>query len=98
MSGGYRKASEKAQPFEFVEAFPAGSVSTTALDMCNFMIAHLQAGKFGDKQILRPQTSKLMHSRIFGTDDRLHGIAHGFYEETRTGHCVTSHDGTPQPF
>ena len=30
MSNGYKKASEKAQPFEFVEAYPAGSVSTTA--------------------------------------------------------------------
>ena len=48
MSNGYKKASEKAQPFEFVEAYPAGSVSTTAQDMCNFMIAHLQDGKFGD--------------------------------------------------
>src|SRR5207244_2733813 len=36
MSDGYKKASEKAQPFEFVEAYPAGSVSTSAQDMCNF--------------------------------------------------------------
>src|SRR5438132_6154131 len=52
MSNGYKKASEKAQPFEFVEAYPAGSVSTSAQDMCNFMIAHLQDGQFGDKRIL----------------------------------------------
>ena len=98
MSGGYRKASDKAQPFEFVEAFPAGSVSTTALDMCNFMIAHLQDGKFGDKQILRPETAKLMHSRLFGTDDRLNGMAHGFYEETRNGHRIIGHGGDTELF
>src|SRR5579871_5615124 len=91
MSSGYKKASGKAEPFEFVEAFPAGSVSTTALDMCNFMMAHLQDGKFGDKQILKPETVKQMHSRIFGTDDRLNGMAHGFYEETRNGHRIIGH-------
>jgi len=98
MSNGYRKASGKAQPFEFVEAFPAGSVSTSALDMCNFMIAHLQDGKFGDKQILRPETAKLMHSRLFGADDRLNGMAHGFYEETRNGHRIIGHGGDTELF
>ncbi len=98
MSNGYRKASDKAQPFEFVEAFPAGSVSTSALDMCNFMIAHLQDGRFGDKQILRPETAKLMHSRLFGTDDRLNGMAHGFYEETRNGHRIIGHGGDTELF
>ena len=98
MSNGYRKASGKAQPFEFVEAFPAGSVSTSALDMCNFMIAHLQDGKFGEKQILRPETAKLMHSRLFGADDRLNGMAHGFYEETRNGHRIIGHGGDTELF
>jgi CubicO group peptidase (beta-lactamase class C family) len=98
MSNGYRKASGKAQPFEFVEAFPAGSVSTTALDMCNFMIAHLQDGKFGDKQILRPETAKLMHSRLFDADDRLNGMAHGFYEESRNGRHIIGHGGDTELF
>jgi CubicO group peptidase (beta-lactamase class C family) len=98
MSGGYRKASGKAEPFEFVEAFPAGSVSTTALDMCNFMIAHLQDGKFGDKQILRPETAKLMQSRLFDADDRLNGMAHGFYEESRNGRHIIGHGGDTELF
>jgi CubicO group peptidase (beta-lactamase class C family) len=98
MSNGYRKGTDKAKSFEFVEAFPAGSVSTTALNMCNFMIAHLQDGKFGDKQILKPETVKLMHSRIFGTDDRLDGMAHGFYEESRNGHRIIGHGGDTEYF
>jgi CubicO group peptidase (beta-lactamase class C family) len=93
MSSGYERASGKAKPFEFVEAYPAGSVSTTARDMCNFMIAHLQNGKFGDKQILKPETAVLMHARLFGSDDRLNGMAHGFYEETRNGHRIIGHGG-----
>ena len=98
MSRGYSKASEKAKSFEFVEAFPAGSVSTTARDMANFMIAHLQDGKFGDKQILRPETAKLMHSRTFGSDDRLNGMALGFYEESRNGQRIIGHGGDTEYF
>lgn len=98
MSSGYRKGSDKPKPFEFVEAFPAGSVSTTATDMANFMIAHLQDGKFGDKQILRPETAKLMHSRAFGSDDRLNGMALGFYEESRNGQRIIGHGGDTELF
>jgi CubicO group peptidase (beta-lactamase class C family) len=98
MSNGYQKASEKAKSFEFVEAYPAGSVSTTAMDMCNFMIAHLQNGKFGDKQILRPETAQKMHSRLFDADDRLNGMAHGFYEETRNGQHIIGHGGDTEYF
>ena len=74
MSKGYKLASSDPKPFEFDEGFPAGSISTTGLDMCNFMIAHLQNGQFGNSQILRPETATLMHSRPFGTDDRLNGM------------------------
>ncbi len=98
MSNGYKKASEKPQPYEFVEAYPAGSVSTTALDMSNFMIAHLQDGQFGDKQILKPDTAKQMHSRLFGTDDRLNGMAYGFYEESRNGKRIIGHGGDTAVF
>jgi CubicO group peptidase (beta-lactamase class C family) len=98
MSKGYRKASDKAKPFEFVEAFPAGSVSTTARDMANFMITHLQDGKFGDQLILRPETAKLMHARTFGSDDRLNGMALGFYEESRNGQRIIGHGGDTELF
>ncbi len=98
MSKGYDRASLDPKPYEFVEAFPAGSVSTTALDMCNFMIAHLQNGQFGSVQILRPETAILMHSRVFGTDDRLDGMAHGFYEESKNGHRIIGHGGDTELF
>ncbi|HUO15707.1 MAG TPA: serine hydrolase [Verrucomicrobiae bacterium] len=98
MSKGYALASSPAKPFEFVEAYPAGSVSTTGRDMCNFMIAHLQNGKFGNVQILRPETATLMHARLFGTDDRLDGMAHGFYEESSNGHRIIGHGGDTEYF
>ena len=98
MSSGYGRASSPAKPFEFIEAFPAGSVSATARDMCNFMIAHLQNGQFGSVQILRPETATLMHSRLFGTDDRMNGMAHGFYEESANGHRIIGHGGDLELF
>jgi hypothetical protein len=98
MSNGYDRASSPTKPFEFIEAFPAGSASTTARDMCNFMIAHLQNGQLGSVQILRPETATLMHSRLFGTDDRMNGMAHGFYEESANGHRIIGHGGDLELF
>jgi CubicO group peptidase (beta-lactamase class C family) len=93
MSNGYKKGSEKAQSFEFVEAYPAGSVSTSALNMCNFMIAHLQNGQFEGKQILKQETAKQMHSRLYTPDERLNAMAYGFYEESHNGKRIIGHGG-----
>ncbi|HMI51723.1 MAG TPA: serine hydrolase domain-containing protein [Candidatus Saccharimonadales bacterium] len=93
MSNGYSRASQKAQSFEFVQGFPAGSVATTATDMCKFMMAHLQDGQFNGAQILKPETAKLMHSAQIGPDPRLNKMALGFYEETQNGHRIIGHGG-----
>src|SRR5262245_59674944 len=54
MSGGYRLGSDSAGPFEIVNPFPAGSLSSSAADMAQFMMAHLQDGQLGDVRILKP--------------------------------------------
>lgn len=93
MSQGYLRGSQDAKSFEFVEPVPAGALATTADDMSRFMIAHLQDGRFGDRQILRPETARLMHSRQFGLDPSMNGMALGFYEESRNGHRIIGHGG-----
>lgn len=93
MSNGYTVASGKAKPFEVVQAWPAGSVSTSATDMTRFMIAHLQNGEFNGARILRPETATLMHSRQSSPNPALNGMALGFYEETRNGHRIIGHAG-----
>lgn len=93
MSSGYILASGKPRPFEVVQAWPAGSVSTAATDMARFMIAHLQNGELNGARILRPETAKLMHSRQFSPNPALNGMALGFYEETRNGHRIIGHAG-----
>jgi CubicO group peptidase (beta-lactamase class C family) len=98
MSEGYKKASEPARPYEFVQAWPAGSLSTTAEDMSHFMIAHLQDGEYKGARILEPQTAQLMHARAYTNLPQLNGMAHGFYEETRNGHRIIGHGGDTQWF
>ena len=93
MSNGYRVGSGEAQPFEMVTAYPAGSLSSTATDMAQFMMAHLQDGRLGDAQILKPETARLMHSRLFALDDAMNGMCYGFYEESRNGQRIIGHGG-----
>jgi CubicO group peptidase (beta-lactamase class C family) len=93
MSNGYRLGSDTPQPFEVVTAFPAGSLSSTATDLAQFMIAHLQEGQLGDARILKPETARLMHSRLFALDDAANAMCYGFYEESRNGHRIIGHGG-----
>ena len=98
MSSGYRLASDDAQPFEVVTPFPAGSLSSSATDMAQFMIAHLQDGQLNGANILKPETARLMHSRLFGLDDAALAMCYGFYEETRNGHRIIGHGGDTVSF
>jgi CubicO group peptidase (beta-lactamase class C family) len=93
MSSGYRLGSDPSQPFEIVNPFPAGSLSSSAVDMAQFMMAHLQDGQLGDVRILKPETARLMHSRLFALDDAANAMCYGFYEETRNGHRIIGHGG-----
>jgi CubicO group peptidase (beta-lactamase class C family) len=93
MSNGYRLASDGPQQFEVVAPTPAGSLSSTATDMARFMMAHLGDGQLGDARILRQETARLMHSRLFALDDAANAMCYGFYEESRNGHRIIGHGG-----
>jgi CubicO group peptidase (beta-lactamase class C family) len=79
--------------FDYVNLRPAGAMSSTAQDMANFIIAHLQDGKFEDNQILKPETTHQMHSQLFTNDERLDGMAYGFIEWNYNGQRVLWHGG-----
>src|ERR1041385_5793077 len=91
MSNGYRLASDKPGLFEVVNPFPAGSLSSSATDMAQFMMAHLADGQLGGAHILKPETARLMHSRLFALDDHANAMCYGFYEESRNGHRIIGH-------
>jgi CubicO group peptidase (beta-lactamase class C family) len=98
MSNGYNRASQPPKSFEFIQVWPAGSVSTTAEDMSHFMIAHLQNGDYNGSRILKPETAQLMHSRAYEVLPTLNGMAYGFYEESRNGRRIIGHGGDSQWF
>lgn len=93
MSNGYVLASDEPKAFESISLSPAGSLSSTAADMSKFMLAHLQDGRLGAAQILKPETTRLMHSRAFGLDPATNAMAYGFYEESRNGQRIIGHGG-----
>jgi CubicO group peptidase (beta-lactamase class C family) len=98
MSNGYGLASDEPKEFETLGPFPAGSMTSSAADMSKFMLAHLQEGRLGTAQILKPETTRLMHSRAFGLDPAANAMAYGFYEQSRNGQRIVGHGGDTDYF
>lgn len=98
MSNGYDLGSGKPKHFEWVEVAPAGSLSASADSMAHWMIMHLQNGKYGDAQILKPETAIEMHARQEGWPASMNAMCLGFYEQNLNGHRVISHGGDTELF
>ena len=80
MSNGYLNASKKPRHFEFVQAAPAGALSTTAADMTRFMLAFLQDGTLDGATILKPETIRQMETRQFELQPMINGLGITFME------------------
>jgi len=100
MSQGYTFTNGvyRADPFEDLQVWPAGSMSTTADDMANFMIAQLQDGRFGNTRILQTTTALEMQAQHFTMDPRLPGMAYGFYEQNINDQNLIVHAGDTNLF
>jgi len=95
MSNGYFYSNNvyTAKPFEYVQGWPAGSISSTSGDMARFMVAHLQNGKYGNSRILQEDTARKMHSHLFTNDPRVNGMAYGFWEINPENPRIIGHGG-----
>lgn len=101
MSGGYayKDSAFETRSFEFIHSIgPAGSLSATATDMAQFMLAHLQGGAVGEGRILKPETVAQMHARVMSPDPALNGHALGFYETWINGRRIIGHGGDTNYF
>jgi CubicO group peptidase (beta-lactamase class C family) len=101
MSLGYSFEAGAFKPhgYEFIANFgPAGSLAATATDMARFMIAHLQDGRAGDLQILKPETARAMHARVFSPHPAVGGSGLGFYETYVNGRRIIGHGGDTNYF
>ncbi|WP_165776863.1 serine hydrolase domain-containing protein [Paremcibacter congregatus] len=88
-----------AKPFEIISNFaPAGALSATSTDMVKFAQAILNGGEYKGARILEAETVKQMLSHNFSQDDRLMGLALGFYEVERNGLRLMGHEGDTHYF
>jgi CubicO group peptidase (beta-lactamase class C family) len=87
------------KPFEIISNFgPAGALSATATDMVRFGQAILNGGELDGQRIIGEETLDLMLTRAFSHDDRLMGMALGFYENDENGARLVGHGGDTQYF
>ncbi|MEO6967616.1 MAG: serine hydrolase domain-containing protein [Rhodanobacteraceae bacterium] len=80
-------------PFETIQAWPAGSMTTSATDMAKFMIAQLDNGQYNGASILSPTMIKLMHTPQSRMAPGINGYDLGFYQENRNGLRIIGHAG-----
>jgi hypothetical protein len=93
MSKGYINASKKPRDFEFVQAAPAGALSTTAADMTRFMLAFLQDGSVDGVAILKPETVRQMETRQFELHPMINGLGMTFMEYSMDPVHAIGHGG-----
>jgi CubicO group peptidase (beta-lactamase class C family) len=93
MSKGYLSASKEPRDFEFVQAAPAGALTTTAADMTRFMLAFLQDGALDGVSILKPETVRQMETRQFGLHPMLPGLGITFMEYMVDPVRIIAHGG-----
>jgi len=93
MSQGYLTAAKKPRDFEFVQASPAGALTTTAADMTRFMLAFLQDGAVDGVAILKPETVRQMETRQFELHPMLNGLGITFMEYSMNGQRIIGHGG-----
>lgn len=93
MSNGYILDSDDPKSFELLQVAPAGSLSASAVDMAHFMIMHLQNGRYGNVQLLKPETAMQMHARQEGWPNAMNAMCLGFYEQSQNGYRIIGHEG-----
>jgi len=89
----YSEGEFHEEPFVYVPLAPVAAASTTATDMANFMIAHLNLGKFGNSRILDAETARHMHESLYRHAPEVNPMAHGFIDMSRNGQWVIGHGG-----
>lgn len=94
----YRDGIYYPQPLDYVQIYPAGDLSSTAVDMAHFMIAHLQNGAYEDKRILQEATAQEMHRRHFSHYPQFPGSALGFFEKSKDNQRILLHSGGVRGF
>ncbi len=89
----YVNGAYQSDPFEYIQPYPVGGLSSTAEDMAKFMLAHLNMGSYQGNKILNPETAAKMHTQSFTHYNEFSGMAHGFIEMNYNGYRMITHGG-----
>lgn len=73
----YANGAYRPVPQGYMNIAPAGALYATATDMAQFMIAHLQKGRYGDARMLQEDTVEEMHRPGFSNHPQLPGYSYG---------------------
>ncbi|WP_425408154.1 serine hydrolase domain-containing protein [Hyphococcus sp.] len=91
----WKRGEHHEWPFELVSPAPAGSMSSTALDMERYMRAWLNGTELDGARLLEPETARAMRERLYpgrpGAD-----FAHGFRNGKFAGYDTFEHSGATQ--
>lgn len=98
MAKGYVVSETPGAGYEIVGPGPAGALASSGDDMSHFMIAHLQLGRFGSTQILKPETATMMQTSVTRALPDLNGNLLGFMERSINGHRAIGHGGDTNYF
>ena len=93
LSKAYLNASKEPRDFEWVQAAPAGALTTTAADMTRFMLAFLQDGTIDGASILKPETVRQMETLQFKFHPMLPGLGITFMEYLLDPVRIIAHGG-----
>lgn len=89
----YNKGKYKEMAFEYYHTYPASDINSTAFEMANFMIMHLNNGRFNQTVVLQRQSAIKMKSTQFRNHPQLVGYGYGFFESTIDGTKALVHGG-----
>ncbi|MBN2355066.1 beta-lactamase family protein, partial [candidate division KSB1 bacterium] len=90
----YRSGGYQAHAFDFLNDYPGGQMLSTAADMANFMIMHLQKGKFKNRQILGEAYAEKMQQPQFSHHPPLHSASgYAFYIGKYRDDILIGHNG-----
>ncbi|WP_167227958.1 serine hydrolase domain-containing protein [Massilia rubra] len=93
LSKGYDTGTGPARAFDTAQIAPAAGMSSTALDMARFMLAHLGDEAAPGPSLLRQETFAQMHSVQFRHHPAGPGMALGVYEMDQVAPRLIGHTG-----
>ena len=90
---GYSGDKYRKMGFEYYQTFPASDINSTVNDMANFMIMHLNNGRFKQSTLLDAKTAAGMRTTQFRNHPNIVGFGYGFWESTINGTKAVYHGG-----